>query len=372
MARGAAITLSALGVLFFGPLPHAHAAPPRSVPVLYCTDLFHPHDDPDDHFDLATLFALEELEVLGIVLDQGAKQLQKPGATPVRQMAAITGRQVPYAIGLARALQSPQDDGADQPEQSQAGVELILTTLREAKAPVTVFTTGSVRDVGAAFNRQPELFRAKVRHLYLNIGNGSGEQKEYNVGLDREAYRRLMASDLPIYWCPCFGAEGYGTWWKLRQGELFDRLAEPLRAYFAYCLMRMPVALDPVAAVRSPGWTRLTSPDWKAATWAAERSMWCTGPMIHAAGRRVYRTDNDKWEALSEEQAKAGGVKSETAEDIFAFEPVRVSIDDDWNLTRTEGAADATTLVFRVRDPDQYPRQMRSCLTALLAGLSIP
>ena len=28
------------------------------VPVIYCTDLFHPHDDPDDHFDLATLFAL--------------------------------------------------------------------------------------------------------------------------------------------------------------------------------------------------------------------------------------------------------------------------------------------------------------------------
>ncbi|HOY58865.1 MAG TPA: hypothetical protein PK640_12120, partial [Verrucomicrobiota bacterium] len=26
-------------------------------PVLYSTDLFHPHDDPDDHFDLAVLYA---------------------------------------------------------------------------------------------------------------------------------------------------------------------------------------------------------------------------------------------------------------------------------------------------------------------------
>ena len=40
-----------------------------SVPVIYCTDLFHPHDDPDDHFDLATLFALPELEVKAILLD---------------------------------------------------------------------------------------------------------------------------------------------------------------------------------------------------------------------------------------------------------------------------------------------------------------
>ena len=23
-----------------------------SVPLVYCTDLFHPHDDPDDHLDL--------------------------------------------------------------------------------------------------------------------------------------------------------------------------------------------------------------------------------------------------------------------------------------------------------------------------------
>ena len=27
----------------------------RRVPLIYCTDLFHPHGDPDDHFDLATL-----------------------------------------------------------------------------------------------------------------------------------------------------------------------------------------------------------------------------------------------------------------------------------------------------------------------------
>ena len=42
-----------------------------SVPVIHCTDLFHPHDDPDDHFDLATLYAMPELDIKGVVLDQG-------------------------------------------------------------------------------------------------------------------------------------------------------------------------------------------------------------------------------------------------------------------------------------------------------------
>ncbi|MCI0408006.1 MAG: hypothetical protein L0191_05475, partial [Acidobacteria bacterium] len=46
-----------------------------SIPVIYTTDLFHPHDDPDDHFDLATIFAMPELDLKGIVLDQGDKQL---------------------------------------------------------------------------------------------------------------------------------------------------------------------------------------------------------------------------------------------------------------------------------------------------------
>jgi len=31
----------------------AAAAEAGSQPVVYCTDLFHPHDGPDDHFDLA-------------------------------------------------------------------------------------------------------------------------------------------------------------------------------------------------------------------------------------------------------------------------------------------------------------------------------
>ena len=81
----------------------------RSVPVIYCTDLFHPHGDPDDHFDLATLYAMPELDLKGVVLDQGRKQLQQPGRIPVSQMNRITGRKVPAVIGLADPLKRPDD-----------------------------------------------------------------------------------------------------------------------------------------------------------------------------------------------------------------------------------------------------------------------
>ena len=84
----------------------------RAVPVIYCTDLFHPHDDPDDHFDLATLYAMPELDIKGMVLDQGRKQLERPGRIPVSQLNRITGRNVPAVIGLADAAEEPGRQGA--------------------------------------------------------------------------------------------------------------------------------------------------------------------------------------------------------------------------------------------------------------------
>src|SRR5579872_7145237 len=59
--------------------------PPRGdyaegkVPLIHCTDLFHPPGDPDDHVDLATVFALPPFDVRAIILDQGQMQAATPG-----------------------------------------------------------------------------------------------------------------------------------------------------------------------------------------------------------------------------------------------------------------------------------------------------
>jgi hypothetical protein len=139
------------------------------VPVVYSTDLFHPHADPDDHYDLACLFAMREFDVRGIILDLGGTQAQWPGRPAVEQMMHITGRKVSYGFGLSRPLRSRDARALDEPAEFQAGVKLLLSVLRESKEPVTLFTTGSCRDVAAAFNREPELLKTKVKAVYYNL-----------------------------------------------------------------------------------------------------------------------------------------------------------------------------------------------------------
>ena len=270
------------------------AACGAGMPVIYSTDLYHPHDDPDDHFDLATLFALPELEVKGIIIDMANIQQQpnqgpekKPGIVALRQMFHLSGKTVPFATGLDHALRSVDDQALDQSDAAQGGVRMILSTLRESEEKVSLFTVGSLRDVAAAYNREPELLRAKVRAIYANVGTGpDGYQEEWNVGLDQQAYRRVLLSDLPIEWYPCFGRDNYFTYFSVDQTEILGNSAAPLRAFFDYALTRSQEEPIPYLAkvLPAPG---------------GPRNMWCTPAFIDIAGRKIYRTDNG-FEALAQ------------------------------------------------------------------------
>lgn len=340
MRRYLAVVLLAAGSALAG-------AQPRSVPVIYCSDLFHPHDDPDDHFDLATLFALHELDVRAIILDQGAKQLERPGSTAVQQLCAITRRDVPYAIGLDEKLTSSTDPGASRPPQFQRGVELILQVLRESPTPVVIVQTGSLRDLAAAYNREPDLMRRQVARLYVNSGNAVGVQFEYNAQLDLIAYRRVMESDLPIYWCPCFGGSeawskgAHGAWWQFEQGALFNRLSPRLVSYFAYALLPMPVSVDPIRAVSRMGLSPLIADDWRTRTWAQQRSMWSTASLLDAAGR---------------------------SEPAFSFVPMTWQFDDAGAVS-LQSDEQARRRVLTIPDEQAYHRAMFAQLSRLLAGL---
>lgn len=188
LVKRCASTLLLLLFVFGAQGAPSASEPAARIPVVYCTDLFHPHVDPDDHFDLATLFALPELDVKAILLDQGDKQAKRPGAIPIKQMLRLTARRAPHAIGLAAKLRSPDDRGLDQPKASQAAIELLLNVLQEAEQPVVVIATGSVRDLCAAFNREPALLKKKLARVYVCIGNAEDGGSEWNVDLDPKAY----------------------------------------------------------------------------------------------------------------------------------------------------------------------------------------
>jgi hypothetical protein len=377
------MVLRAVACLMILPLTLARGAAPQSagpVPVIYSSDLYHPHQDPDDHFDAATLFSIRGLDIRAVILDGGRRQLQAPGAIPLSQLMAIAGRRVPFAIGLGDPLKGPTDDGRGQPPDLQAGVELILRALRDADRPVTIITVGSLRDVAAAYNREPGLFRAKVGRLYSSIGNAWGVQDEYNASLDPTAFRRVVEADLPFYFVPCFGVGGpnaggwgtpqggYGSYWAFQQRAVLDRVSPALRAYFVYALLPMPAALDPVAAVRRPGWVDLVTPAWRQATWDAWRPMWSTPSFLDAAGLRPYRTGDGAIEALSDGEARARGLRRSQALRTYTFEPVRLRFDDAGRLVREPGTRADRARIFRATDRALYTEAMRGCLVHLLAG----
>jgi len=318
--------------------------PPARVPVIYSTDLLHPHDDPDDHYDLATLFSLPELDVRGIVLDLGERQQQRMGRPPVEQILQIAGRRVPYAIGVHRQLNARDDKAADVPPECQGGIELILSTLRQSQEKVVIFTTGSLRDVAAACNREPELLRDKVRALYFNAGNGpGGPQNEWNVTLDPTAYQRVFESGLPLYWCPCFGKDGYQTYFIADQTAVVGACTPVVQNFFVYCLSKSQE--DPLAFLRSGSHPLPKGP----------RNMWCTGPLYHAAGRRIYERGKEDFVALTAAQAQQAGLADKEVA-AFQFAPVRVTAAEPRrpeSAKLTEPAAGQLTAALLGTDADR-------------------
>jgi hypothetical protein len=348
------------------------------IPILYSTDLFHPHVDPDDHYDLATLFAIEEFDIRGVILDNAVgdrwmkryghrDQKTTCGRPAVDQMMHITRRKVPCVIGLHRPLGSRTDKAAEDPVDLQGGVELILKTLRESKEPVVLFSVGSCRDVAVACNREPELMKAKVKAYYPNVGTGpSGPQSDYNVTIDPEAYARVFDAGLPMCWSPCVGKEGYLTQYVLKsQSAVIGGCIPAVQNYFVYALTRSKE--EPIAFLAGEP----RPPQF------GSRKMWCTAPFIHAAGRKIYQRGPDDYVALQPTAAAKAGLAAKEVK-VFEFVPIQASIGadkkDDKGNPVMDGAlnpAQPNGNVFHISD-DRYGAALDSCLKNLLAGLGRP
>ena len=107
------------------------------IPIIHQTDLFRPHEDPDDHWDLATVYAMAKqglYSLEAVIIDSPpAHHKASPDALAVAQMNYITGLGVPFATGsphrFATRAKAQQPDGA---------VRLILDVLETANEPVII------------------------------------------------------------------------------------------------------------------------------------------------------------------------------------------------------------------------------------------
>jgi hypothetical protein len=339
--------------------------PPVRVPVIYCSDLFHPHDDPDDHFDLATIMAMGEIDLKAIILDQGDRQFQRPGTIPVSQMAHITGRSAPVAFGLGAKLKSPIDKALDQKPEVQKGVELILNVLRETPAPVRITTIGSVRDIVAAFNREPALFQKKVDMLLIFIGEASDpEYFEYNVLLDPQAYIGLMRSGLPIYWAPCFDGglwknKGHASFWKANHVDLLQGASPRLLQYFIYALEQEKA--DPLQfLVNPPEPLRLEK------LMAGSRNLWCAAVFGSLSNRRVV-LEGSQYHSLP--SSGPASLQLPVNNLLFGFTPAEVSIDETAHTHVGRTPNSKKLMLFTVLDSEHYSVGMTQMTHALLAQI---
>jgi len=322
------------------------------VPVIHMTDLYHPHMDPDDHWDAACVYALAaagRYDLRLVALDpppygkwiewEPARGFGDPAIQAAHQLGAIAGVAPPVAVGSPAAL---------------------LRALEAAPAPAVIHVVGSCRDVAAAAAIAPELFAARCRAVYLNAGLGTNdpaeELVEHNVSLDPAAYAAMFALPCPLYWLPCaetkrWGTSAYGSFYSFRQADVLSALSPRLQNYFLYALSRSP----------DPAWlsalSRPVDEALLAAFGAQERGMYCTAGILHAAG--LAATADGALVGLDEREA----------EHVFEFVPATVACDASGRTRWTPGPASSSTRVLRVRDPERYPAAMASAMRQALSTL---
>lgn len=353
----------------------ATGAAGRRTPLVHVTDLYHPPQDPDDHLDLATILALPEYDLRGVVLDITRKFLvpkpagwdiaREPGYVPVAQLGHLTGRAIPAAMGPIDPLAHPGDDARDRPRSEQAGIALLLELLERSDEPVTISAVGSGRVIAAAFNRDPALMQAKTRAILLNIGSTGGPKREWNVGLDPAAYIALWRSGLPIDWYPCGTdrsafdpAHERGTYWKVPHAVLFRDLTDGLRAWLDYAFSGSARG-DIINALADAG----RGASWDAVL-AGERNMWATVSLVLGAGRRLARTQ-DGWRFVP--AAEAAGLEQWP----LRLDPIQAAVDEEARVSWQLVPGASNLRLFGRQPGTGYGPAMAEALNALLRGMAV-
>lgn len=346
----------------------AEAAAP--VPTLHVTDLFRPHNDPDDHWDLATQYALAwqgKVDLRGVMIDYPQPgRSNAPDICAVAQMNHITAQAVPVVVGCPR-VPTENELRTGTALADMAGVRAFLEWMRCSPRPVTIHILGTCRDVALAMRLDRNLFAQRCAAIYLNAGCGTRDrekarQLEWNVRLDPASYAAIFEAPCPVYWLPCFEvAPGprdtprvseYGSFYRFRQSEILPQLSDRVQNFFLFMYAR--------GKIPDGFWLeQLTAPvnaDAIAAQGTRDRNMWCTAGFLHAAGLTV----NKAGEILLKDSAR---------DPVFVFEPIRVKCSAAGMTEWTKDPQSKNRFILRVTDVERYPAAMTSALKSLLTKL---
>ncbi|NUN97021.1 MAG: nucleoside hydrolase [Candidatus Omnitrophica bacterium] len=341
--------------------------------MIHHTDLYHPHNDPDDHWDLASLYGLMargDIDLKGVVIDHpsngargsGAPTWGDPALFAVGQLNHLSGRSVPVAVGSSQPFEATREYSRTGLGVGGGALEFLLRALEMSPEPVALTITGSCRDVATAGKVAPEIFRSKCRGIYLNAGTGTtdptrGANQEWNVLLAPDAYRAIFDIPCPIYWLPCFETNEFrvathGSYWTFSQGEILPELPSPLQNFFLYALSRSEDPKWLQVLERAPDATLLRS------FGEQRRGMWCTAAFLHMA-----RLSCD----LEGNLLHSGSASS--AREVFRFDPIRLVLDNAGVQQWTPASEPSDRFILRVLDADRYAAAMTRALKTLLLGI---
>jgi hypothetical protein len=351
------------------------------VPTIHVTDLYRPHGDPDDHWDLASQFALAHrgaIELKGVLIDytravdvanKGPDGFGDPDVVAVAQMNVLAGCAAPVMIGSPHPMTTPRDAQHNASIGEHSGINGVLGILRSSPRPVVIHITGTGRDIAVAANKEPELFAEKCAGIYLNAGTAVGASRDYNVNLDPAGFAAIFHSPCPVYWAPCVMAHEpgktretrgeYSSWYAFRQDAILLHLSDGLQNFFAYMYRDGHEQHRQVEFDRN--WLRHLNGSVEQAVIAEhsrrERAMWCTAGFLHATGNTV--TAEGDIVPLAQAQNKA----------VFSFDPVQVDAANGREIKWRPGVADPERFIIHIRDQQHYESAMAKALRSLLSEL---
>ncbi|MBI5835082.1 MAG: hypothetical protein HZB16_22485 [Armatimonadetes bacterium] len=361
---GATASAAALGAV---KMPSAAAAG-APIPLIHQTDLFRPHGDPDDHFDLAAVYGLATLgavDLLGVLCDfPPPRRTGDPDTVAVAMLNHLTGLAVPLVVGMPQRPESRVDDQAKAAPSDLTGVNWLLRTLRQSPQPVAISMVGSCKDVAVASRREPELFREKCRAIYLNSGTGAPDlpldsRREFNVELNPGSYAAIWDIPCPIYWLPCYDhldhgqpdprvVMRYASYFQFPMSQILPELAPPMQRYFL-SMLEQDLTTHWLKSLRAP------VDSAKLATWGTKpRNMWGTATFLHLAGLTV----NADGQLIPADQPG-----------VYVFKPITATCTDDGHTQWRDGAGTPARYKFEIVDEAHYAVAMTKALLALIKPL---
>ena len=327
--------------------------------VIHMTDLYHTHNDPDDHWDVACEYALHyrgDINLIGICCDGKFKDYGDPAIDSIAQMNYIVNDAVPVGIGGTVKIKDENVMKEILSQPVNGSVKLILKTLENSPTPVAIHVCGSCRDIAVAGRLRPDLFERNCLGIYLNAGSTEVKGRvEWNVWLDSFAYTEVFKIPCKKYWLPClhimpvFEESEDSSFFNMPQSEVLPYLSENVKKYFLYMFEHvrykqyLEYMYEPLDTEKLEIYCQ------------KDRQMYCPPGFLHCAG---YGVDKD-----------GNLIERDDENSVFRFVPVKVDIEKESGMLNGYELCEKSDIYMISHKKDIYGpamvRAMKNLLTVL-------